>query len=529
MLATLLKMRFASLFAAATTPKKRRRSLIVILLMMLLFAYLAVAFVGLSVLIFAVFGKGLAEAGGAHLYFGLGGAISLLLMVVGSVAFTQNQLYVASDNELLLSLPIPERLILLSRLFLLLFINYLFNALVALPMLIVWLFVGKVTVLGLLSAVLVLLVLPPFALALSCLFGWVLARLIAKFKRKTFLTLLLALLFIGLYFFLCFGLGYFAEDIETLDFAAVAATLDAIAPLSFLGHAMVGSPLPLLSVLALAVGVSVLVFLWLSRTFRTTVLARPSSKRTVYREEKKDAHRSPLVALTVRELNHLTSSAGYMLNAGLGLVMALIPPILLLANRDLVDVLFAEAPFFGPVLTPAAVVVTTLCLSTAIFSACTVSLEGASLWVVRSSPVPTRTVLLSKALYHLTPTVPVAAVALVLYALALRLPVFEVLAALPALLAYLAFSAFFGLFMNLLFPKLEWKNELVPIKQGAAVLFAMLGSGMAAGLGALLLIPLSYLLPTAVALLVYTAVLGGGAYGLYRLVMSVGARRFKAL
>ncbi len=529
MLATLLKMRFASLFAAATSPKKRRRSLIVILLLMLLFAYVAVALIGFSVLIFAFFGKGIAEAGGAHLYFGLGGAASLLLMVVGSVVFTQNQLYVASDNELLLSLPIPERLILLSRLILLLVVNYLLNALVALPMLVVWLFVGEITFFGLFSAILVLLALPPFALSLSCLFGWVLARLVAKFKRKTFLTVFLALLLIGAYFVLCFGLGYFAEDIETLDFASVAATLNGIAPLAFLGHAMVGAPLPLLAILALAVGVSILVFVWLSRTFRTTVLARPSAKRAVYREEKSRARRSPLLALTARELTHLTSSAGYMLNAGLGMVMALIPPILLLFNRPMIGELLAEVPFFVPVLTPAAVVVTTLCLSTALFSACTVSLEGPSLWVVRSSPVPTRTVLLSKALYHLTPTVPVAAASLALYAVALRLPVLDVLAALPALLAYLAFSSLFGLFMNLLFPKLEWKNEMVPVKQGAAVLFAMLGSGIVAGLGALLLLPLSYLLPTAVALLAYAAVLGLGAFGLYRIVMTVGVRRFEAL
>lgn len=529
MLATLLKMRFASLFAAATTPKKRRRSLIMTLLLLLLFAYVAVALVGFFVLIFATLGGGLAEAGGDHLYFALGGTASLLLMVVGSVAFTQNQLYVANDNELLLSMPIPERLILISRLLLLLAVNYILEALIALPMMVVWLFVGRVTLLGILSALLVLLALPPLALALSCLFGWVLARLVAKFKRKTFLTLFLSLLLIGAYFVLCFGLGYFAEDIETLDFASVAATLNAIAPLRLLGRAMVGAPLALLAVLALSVGVSALVFLWLVRTFRTTVLARPAVARAVYREEKKRASRSPLVALTVRELSHLASSAGYMMNAGLGLVMALVPPILLLVNRSSLAPLFEEAPFLLPLLAPAAVVVTTLCLSTVLFSACTVSLEGRSLWVVRTSPVPTRTVLLSKALYHLVPTLPTAVVALILYAVALSLPVLDVLAALLGLLAYLSLASLFGLLMNLLFPKLEWKNELVPVKQGGAVLLSMLGAGAAAGLGALLLIPLSFLLPAAVALLIYAAVLGAVAFLLYKLVMSVGVRRFEAL
>ncbi|MBR7094615.1 MAG: hypothetical protein IKC73_00180, partial [Clostridia bacterium] len=41
--------------------------------------------------------------------------------------------------------------------------------------------------------------------------------------------------------------------------------------------------------------------------------------------------------------------------------------------------------------------------------------------------------------------------------------------------------------------------------------------------------PLSFLLPAAVALLIYAAVLGAVAFLLYKLVMSVGVRRFEAL
>ena len=49
------------------------------------------------------------------LYFAMAGTMALALSMLGSVFMTQAQLYDAKDNELLLSMPIPPKYILLTR------------------------------------------------------------------------------------------------------------------------------------------------------------------------------------------------------------------------------------------------------------------------------------------------------------------------------------------------------------------------------------------------------------------------------
>lgn len=67
------------------------------------------------------------------LYFTLAGILALALSVIGSIFMTQSILYEAKDNEQLLSLPIPPRVILLARMLGLYLQNLLFCSLVLLP------------------------------------------------------------------------------------------------------------------------------------------------------------------------------------------------------------------------------------------------------------------------------------------------------------------------------------------------------------------------------------------------------------
>ena len=525
MLLTLLRVRLASLFSSVGAGKSRRRSILLIVLLSVLGVYLLAVFLGLFALVFAMLAPLLAEAGAGHVYFGLAGAAAFLLMVLGSVIFTQNQLYAANDNELLLSMPIPPRLILLSRLFLLLFVNYLFEAVVALPALVVWLILGDASFLGMVTAVVGFLVLPVLALAVSCLLGYLVALISSRIRKKTLVTLLLSVLIFAAYFAMIFFMEGAFLELETLDVAPLIAFAESVWPIVALGRALSGHLLAFFLLLLLTAAIAAAVFWWLSRTFLSTVLARRGAARVAFREDTAK-RKSALWALTVRELRHLVSSSGYMLNAGIGLLVALFPPIMLFFGGEVVEEL---GDVLSRLYAPFALSATAVCLSMVIFSACTVSLEGRSLWIVRTAPVPTRTVLLSKAIYHLILTTPVAVLATVLYAIRFSLALHEVILVILGLLSFLTFCAFFGLLMNLLFPKLEWKNELVPVKQGAAVLLTMLGGFVAAIVGALAVILLSLILPAFVALLLCTVFFAGLAAGMAALVLSVGVRRFESL
>lgn len=71
----------------------------------------------MEILMFVVFAElvPLCEMGLTWLYFAMAGTVALALSMLGSVFMTQAQLYDAKDNELLLSMPIPPKYILLTR------------------------------------------------------------------------------------------------------------------------------------------------------------------------------------------------------------------------------------------------------------------------------------------------------------------------------------------------------------------------------------------------------------------------------
>ena len=71
----------------------------------------------MEILMFVVFAElvPLCEMGLTWLYFAMAGTAALAFSMLGSVFMTQAQLYDAKDNERLLSMPIPPKYILLTR------------------------------------------------------------------------------------------------------------------------------------------------------------------------------------------------------------------------------------------------------------------------------------------------------------------------------------------------------------------------------------------------------------------------------
>ncbi len=526
MLKVLLRARLAALFSETLAGKKKRRTIPLMVFFALLILYAASYFVFIFVTLFKGLGTLLLSAGSPHTYFAFGSALALFLMLVGSVIYTKKQLYVANDNELLLSMPIPPHLILVSRLLILLIVNLLLMLVVAVPMVAVWCTIAPLTVGGIISLLLVLLLLPVASLSGSALIAYLVAGVEKRIRRKSLLTTLLVLLILIPYFALSFLFDSFLEGLVS-DITPLIDFFDKALPLAVLGRAMLGSLPDLLIALFVMMALVALVLFWLSRTYIRTVLENRGDKRIKYRERAL-ASRGALFALTARELRHLGASAGYMLNAGLGLLLGPLVPILLLFGGEAVLSL-AAAPELSHLLLPIVAVAVTAPLATAFFSAVTVSLEGRNLWIVRTSPVPTRTVLQAKLLFHLLLTLPFAALSSILWWCVLGLPFLEGTLILLLSLSFCFFTATFGLACNLLYPKLEWKNEVIPVKQGAASLLAMLGGMVIAVVFELPAILLGRMIPPALALLIPLILFVGSTAGLYTFIMRGGIRRFEAL
>ena len=467
-------------------------------------------------------------AGLDWLYFAMAALMCFGLMFIGSVFTAKAQLYEAKDNDLLLSLPIQPRDVLLSRLLLLWVITMFFGLLVSVPVLL-----ARQTELGFTGAglavylALFVLLLPLLSLTVSALFAYLVHLVTARVGQKSLVTVVLSLVFLAAYMYAVMQMNPLIERLAQ-DPSGAARSLGAVAPLYMLGvcaaEARFEQLLVLAAVVLLLFGAMIAL---LSRTFIKTATDRRGGAKKKY-VERSTAALSPERALLRREWRRFLASPAYILNCGLGSIFLLIGAV----------VLFLERGKIAPLLQVEGVsellpwmLVLGLCFTggMSMLTAASVSLEGKSLWVVRSLPVDTRAVLRAKLRLHLMITVPPVLLCVLSGALILRpaLPLLLCLVLVPLLFA--VFGALLGLAENLRHPNLDWINETQAVKSGASIILTMLLCWGVLLLPVLAAVFLGGLVPMTGIGLGFAALLAIVCALLYRSVMTRGVQRFESL
>ena len=197
----LLRVRFRALFHSMLRQGRRGKRAGMTVLFILLFAYVGVVFCGMFALMFSQLAPAYHTAGLDWLYFATAGLMALGLSVFGSVFATQSQIYDAKDNWLLLSMPIPPKTILLSRVLPLLALNGVFSLVVLGPAGVIYGTMVGFTPLGVAAFVLCCLGLILLSQSLCCLLGWLLHLLLGRIN-KSLASAIYMVLFLGLYFYL---------------------------------------------------------------------------------------------------------------------------------------------------------------------------------------------------------------------------------------------------------------------------------------------------------------------------------------
>lgn len=298
--------------------------------------------------------RSMAEAGMSWFYFAIMGLMAILLGAFGSVFTTYSSLYLPKDNDQMLSLPIPVNTLIAARLLGVYLMGLMYSGVVVLPAIIVYWATVSAAPLHLLAGVLFLLLISLFVMAISCLLGWVVAKVSLKLKNKSFVTVVLSLVFFGLYYYF---FSFKATSLLTELLQNIALYGDKVRssayPVYLFGQAGAGDPLSMLLLTAAIAVLFGLTWLLLSRSFLSIATASGHVGRKVYRA-KAVRCRSVSSALLDRELRRFTSSANYMLNCGFGtLFLVLASGFLLWQGRELLDMVslsFAGKPGAMPVL-----------------------------------------------------------------------------------------------------------------------------------------------------------------------------------
>ena len=468
------------LFSRKTGKRRSTGSLIAyIVLFVFLFISLGFAFFGYAAM--------LGDSIGTNnwLYMALIGCFGLAFALLGSVFQTYSTLFKAKDNELMLSLPIPQGKLLLSRMCTVYLMALLFCVLGSLPGLIFAWIDGMVPAASVPLSILTIFFNALIASALSCVLGWLVALVVGLFPNKNAATVIFTLGFLVIYYTFYFKIQSAIQALA-MNYDQVETGIKGYAyPIYKMGQGALGDITAFLIYAGICLVVFAVVYFALSRSINKILTKTDKQHNKVYVEKKAHAASAP-TALLRKEFRGLLGNATYMLNCALGSILFPVAAIFALIKiadiREFLDLMIIQGMdvFMGfiPLIIAAAVCFTSTMND---LTAPSISLEAKTLWLLKSLPVDTNQVFYAKKMLHNILTIIPSMILHVALCIIARLPLRESVEAAVLEILFILFMSSAGLALNLKMPNLNWTNVAVAVKQSGSVLIALFGGWILLG------------------------------------------------
>lgn len=443
--------------------------------------------------------------------------LTFLFIVLRSTAPAKS-----SDANLLLSMPIKKSQIIIAKSL----SAYIFNlaALICFlfPNFLMYYLMVKSASIGMVfRSLIVIFTLSLFINGLSTIIG----TLMNKFTKKLKLTSLIqtVLLFILVAVFLVFN--YTMNDVLTKN---SNLPLDEILNKVFIikifyYYILNNKVIYYLIILGISlVAYIISIFVYRSEFGKEIVYLKSEIKSISYKEN------SPFVQLLKKEANRYFTSPIYIMNTSFGAILTIGAVIyVMISGRAIIDITIMQllkldssnSPYV--ILLLVGVLLTTICTAS-----CSISLEGKNFWILKANPIKEKTIFYSKILFNVILSGGSGIIVSILIGFIFGFKYLPLYLSFILLLTILISSI--GLYINLLYPKMEWDSEVVPIKQSMSIIISMSMVIIPIIFLALYVVLNSYVNPTLL-IMIFNIVLIIINIGVYYLLNTKGTKLFKSI
>lgn len=406
----------------------------------------------------------------------------------GSVIFSKN------GYDILCAMPLKKEHIVISRFMRMYVENLGLTCVVVIPGIFVYILMTTPGVFFYLMCAVCLLFVPFIPVTIATVIGALVTAISSRMKHKQIVGAVLSILSCLAIFWFSSHMSKMEEEItvdqiKNLSRVVYDLLQKVYAPAVWMGDAMLQKNMfPLLSCMVVSGAVFFLMVYLIGKNF-TRVIGRLHG--TFAKHEYKITamkHNGLLSALIKKEAKRYFSSSIYLTNTIIGMVMGVVASVALFFP----DLGKSMAEF------PVSVELVNLFpfIAGAIFTmlpttAASVSLEGKNWWITQTLPLRTKDVFNAKVLLNLILICPFYVVSVVLQIIALKPDLLQLLGIIVIPVCVAVFNVIFGLTLNLKFPKFNWENEVVIVKQSAPTVLASLLSVLVAVAG----IVLTFIIP----------------------------------
>ena len=402
------------------------------------------------------------------------------IIVIGEGIYkTGPLLFNCKDDQLLLSLPIKRSTIFFVRVFKFYVFEVLFNALFIIPLIIAYIrWADTISYTFFITSAIMLLILPVIPIVLSCIIGTITSSIASRFKYKNIAQIITTtFLLIGI-FYVSLNLdgffNYLTKHATTLNdfitkiyypagvYAKLSTNFNIIDLLIFIGINIV---LLISTILIL----SKFYFKINSRLKKVTTTEKVNINRLTIKK-KAITH-----SLIKKEFSTFFNTPVFIINAGFGLVLFIVVAIgISIKFNDFVPILTDKDKFNiakDIIYNNLSLLVFLLIAMAGFMTSITnsvISLEGKNINIVKSLPIKTKTILMSKIYSSLIITTPPILIGDIILFTKFKMNIIEIFLLLVLSILIPLISHFVGLIVNLKYPKLDWENTAEVVKQSTS-------------------------------------------------------------
>ena len=395
------------------------------------------------------------------------------------------------DDQLLLSLPIKRSTILFVRIFKFYIFELLFNTLFIIPLIIAYIiWAESLTWTYFLTSFIMIFMLPIIPIVISCIIGAITSSLSSRFKYKNVAQIIIS-------FILLVGIIYISYNIDSFfEYIAKHAKSinDMITKIYYPAgiYATLATNFNIKDLLIfILVNISIfIIFIFILSKFYFKINSRLKS---VYTNKKINVNKlviksnSKYKSLIKKELSTFFKIPVFIINAGFGLILFIIATIMITIKYDsvmssLTNIEGVNIPI-DVITNSKSLIIFALISITAFMTSITnsvISLEGRNINILKSLPLNTKTILISKIYSSLVLTTPVLLIGDIILFIKFKINIIEMILLLILSILIPLVSHFIGLIINLKFPKLDAENSTEVVKQStSSFLSVMIGMVLA--------------------------------------------------
>lgn len=412
-----------------------------------------------------------------YLKYGIG--MGILMCFITTISKAHSYLFEAKDYDLLMSLPIKSRVIITSKFASLLFINFASFALFFIPTVVWYINYVQPGFDFYILSVLTILIGPLLIITICSVIAYFLGILISRFKYRNMLQTVGLIIFFLFVMFISLSVSNFSDvTSETDQIKAIASKFENYAttfyyPSVWMAEALEGNIISLLIFLGISF-VPYIIFAYVVGHNFAKANARARVSYTNKHFKLKDQEvTSQTKTLFKKEIKRYFSSSVLVLNTIVGPIMGTILMCILLFSGDngLAAVGMGEASeLIMPILIGAVTFMNGLISTTST----SISLEGKNFWIIKSAPIKIEKIYTAKIALNFVIALPFSIINTVVIAIALKPDVTYLIPFLLIPLLVNLVMGVTGLYINLVFPRLNWTMEVKVVKQSLSMLLSML-------------------------------------------------------